>query len=91
MTERQRERQSIINTLIGPIESTGESHLDSRVLENMDFAEDVILYLVDTLARNADYKGYEKSRIDIAARSQEALRNIRETADSFKEQDGEKK
>lgn len=64
MTERQRERQSIINSLIGPIESTGESHVDGKVIENMDFAEEVILYLVDTLARNAEYKGYEKSRID---------------------------
>lgn len=49
----------------------------------MDFAEDVILYLVDTLARNAEYKGFEKSRIDIATRSQVALRNIRETVDSW--------
>lgn len=88
MNERQRERQSIINTLIGPIESTGQSHLDNRVLENMDFAEDVILYLVDTLARNAEYSGYEKSRIDIAARSQVALRNIREITDSWEGQDG---
>lgn len=54
MTDRQRERQSIINSLIGPIESTGESHVDSKVLKNMDFAEEVILYLVDTLARNAE-------------------------------------
>lgn len=88
MTERQRERQFIINTLIGPMESTGESHVDSMVLDNMDFAEDVILYLVDTLARNAEYKGYEKSRIDIAARSQVILRNIREITDSWKGQDG---
>lgn len=69
MTERQRERQSIINSLIGPIESTGESHVDGKVLENMDFAEEVILFLVDTLARNAEYKGFEKSMIDIAVRS----------------------
>ena len=88
MTERQRKRQFIINTLIGPMESTGESHVDSMVLDNMDFAEDVILYLVDTLARNAEYKGYEKSRIDIAARSQVILRNIGEIADSWKGQDG---
>lgn len=88
MTDRQRERQSIINSLIGPIESTGESHVDSKVLKNMDFAEEVILYLVDTLARNAEYKGYEKSRIDIAARSQVILRNIREITDSWKGQDG---
>lgn len=89
MTEKQIERQSIINTLIGPMESTGESHLDRKVLENMDFAEDVILYLVDTLARNAEYKGYEKSRIDIAARSQVALRNIKECADSWYGQEDE--
>ena len=88
MTERQRERQSIINSLIGPIESTGESHIDGKVLENMDFAEDVILYLMDTLARNAEYEGYEKTRIDIAARSQVVLRNIRETIDGWEGQDG---
>ena len=88
MTERQRKRQSVINTLVGPIESIGESHVDRKVLENMDFAEEVILYLVDTLERNAEYKGYEKSRIDIAARSQVALRNIRETIEDWYGQDG---
>mgnify|MGYP001623062744 CR=1 FL=1 len=81
MTERQKERQSIINTLIGPMESIGESHVDSKVIENMDFAEDVILYLVDTLARNAEYRGYEKSRIDIAVRSQVTLKYIKEIID----------
>ena len=49
----------------------------------MDFAEDVILYFIDILARNAAYKGYEKSRIDIAARSQKILRNIIEVMDSW--------
>lgn len=82
MTERQKERQSIIISLIGPVEGIGESHVDNRVLENMDFAEDVILYFIDILARNAAYKGYGKSRIDIAARSQEVLRNIIEMMDS---------
>ena len=48
----------------------------------MDFAEDTILYFIKTLERNAEYKGYEKSRIDIAARSQEVLRNIIEMMDS---------
>ena len=56
MTERQRERQSIINTLIGPIESKGESHVDSTVLKNMDFAEEVILYLVEILAKDPENK-----------------------------------
>ena len=88
MTERQRERQSIINLLIGPIESIGESHADGKILENMDFAEEVILYLVETLARNAEYEGYENTRIDIAARSQVVLRNIRETIDDWYGQDG---
>ena len=82
MTERQKERQSIIISLIGPVEGIGESHVDNRVLENMDFAEDVILYFIDILARNAAYKGYEKSRIDIVARSQKILRNIIEMMDS---------
>lgn len=82
MTERQKERQSIIISLIGPVEGIGESHVDNRVLENMDFAEDVILYFIDILARNAAYKGYEKSRIDIAAMSQKILRNIIEMMDS---------
>lgn len=85
MTERQKERQSIINTLIGPIESTGESNLDSKVLDNMDFTEDVILYFVDTLAGNAEYKGYEKSRIDIAERSQVTLKYIKEIIDGVLE------
>ena len=81
MTERQKERQSIINTLIGPMESIGESHVDSKVIENMDFVEDVISYFVDTLARNAEYRGYEKSRIDIAERSQVTLKYIKEIID----------
>lgn len=78
MTERQKERQSIIISLVGPVEGIGEGRVDKKVLENMDFAEDVILYFIKSLARNAEYKGYEKSRIDIAARSQEILRDIRE-------------
>ena len=82
MTERQKERQSIIISLVGPVEGIGESHVDNKVLENMDFAEDVILYFINILARNAAYKGYEKSQIDIAARSQELLRNIIEMMDS---------
>lgn len=82
MTERQKERQSIIISLVGPVEGIGESHVDNKVLENMDFAEDTILYFIKTLERNAEYKGYEKSRIDIAARSQEVLRNIIEMMDS---------
>lgn len=82
MTERQKERQSIIISLVGSIEGLGESHVDNKVLDNMDFAEDVILYFIDILVRNIAYKGYEKSRIDIAARSQEILRNIIEMMDS---------
>ena len=81
MTERQRERQSIINTLVGPIESIGESNFDNKVLDNMDFVEDVISYFVDTLARNAEYRGYEQSRIDIAERSQVTLKHIKEIID----------
>ena len=68
MTERQRERQSIINTLVGPIESIGESNFDNKVLDNMDFVEDVISYFVDTLARNAEYRGLLR-RKDIKVRS----------------------
>lgn len=82
MTEKQKERQSIIISLVGPVESIGESHVDYKVLENMDFVEDVILYFIDILTRNAEYKGYEKSRIDIAARSQEILRDIIEIINS---------
>ena len=81
MTERQRERQSIINTLVGQIESIGESDFDNKVLDNMDFVEYVISYFVDTLARNAEYRGYKKSRIDIAERSQVTLKYIKEIID----------
>ena len=85
----KRDRRTVINILIGPIESTGQSHLDNKVLENMDLAEDVILHLVDTLARNAEYSGYEKSRKDIAERAQAALKNIRECANSWHGQEDE--
>ena len=82
MTERQKERKSIILSLIGPISGVGETNHDEDVLKNMDFAEDILCDLVDTLARNTEYQGFEGSMIRIAERSKAVLKGLYEIIDS---------
>lgn len=82
MTERQKERKSIILSLIGPISGAGETNHDEDVLQNMDFAEDILCDLVDTLARNTEYQGFEGSMIKISERSKAVLKGLQEIIDS---------
>lgn len=82
MTERQKERKSIILSLIGPVSGAGETNHDEDVLKNMDFAEDILCDLVDTLARNTEYQGFEGSMIRISERSKAVLKGLREIIDS---------
>lgn len=82
MTERNEERKSIILRLIGSIYGVGETNYDEEVLKNMDFADDILCILVDTLARNTEYKGYERSMIDISEKSKKILEGISEIIDS---------
>ena len=82
MTERQKERKSIILSLIGPISGAGETNHDEDVLQNMDFAEDILCDLVDTLARNTEYQGFEGSMIKISERSKAVLKGLYEIIDS---------
>ena len=82
MTERDEERKSIILRLIGSIYGVGETNYDKEVLKNMDFADDILCFLVDTLARNTEYKGYERSMIDISEKSNKILKGISEIIDS---------
>lgn len=48
----------------------------------MDFADDILCLLIDTLARNTEYKGYERSMIDISKKSKKILEEISEIIDS---------
>lgn len=82
MTERQKERKLIILSLIGPVSGAGETNHDEDVLKNMDFAEDILCDLVDTLARNTEYQGFEGSMIKISERSKAVLKGLREIIDS---------
>lgn len=82
MTERQKERKSIILSLIGPISGVGETNHDEDVLKNMDFAEGILCDLVDTLARNTEYQGFEGSIIKISERSKAVLKGLYEIIDS---------
>lgn len=82
MTERQKERKSIVLSLIGPISGAGETNHDEDVLKNMDFAEDILCDLVDTLARNTEYQGFEGSMIKISERSKAVLKGLQEIIDS---------
>ena len=82
MTERQKERKSIILSLIGSVSGAGETNHDEDVLQNMDFAEDILCDLVDTLARNTEYQGFEGSMIKISERSKAVLKGLYEIIDS---------
>ena len=62
-TERQEERLSIINNLVGNIEGFGETNIDEKALANIDFAYAALYQILEQFINNARYSGYEKSRI----------------------------
>lgn len=65
ITERQQERIDIIKQLIGHINGIGETNYDNKSLENLDFLRLLLDNLRDVLVENANYEGYEASRLDI--------------------------
>lgn len=78
MTERELERLKIINQLIGNIEGVGESHIDKEALKNIDFASMVLEGAIYTIVKNAEYEGFEASRIEIKERSETVIKDILE-------------
>ena len=77
-TERQEERLSIINSLVGNIEGYGEANIDKKALENIDFAYAALFHILKQFMNNASYGGFEGSRIDLKVKSIEVLRSIKE-------------
>lgn len=65
ITERQQERIDIIKQLIGHVDGIGETNYDNKSLENLDFLRLLLDNLRDVLWENANYEGYEASRLDI--------------------------
>ena len=77
-TERQEERLSIISSLVGNIEGYGETNIDKKALENIDFAYDALYGILKQFINNARYSGFEGSRIDLKVKSIEALESLKE-------------
>lgn len=78
MTERQMERVAIIEQIIGNIESCGETNSDKKVLQNLKFAEEVIIRLTESLVRNSENNSWEFSVQEIRSESIKILKYIRE-------------
>lgn len=78
MTERQTERVAIIEQIIGNIESCGETNLDKKALQNLKFAEEVIIRLTESLVRNSENNSWEFSVQEIRSESIKILKYIRE-------------
>ena len=78
MTERQMERVAIIEQIIGNIESCGETNSDKKALQNLRFAEEVIIRLTESLVRNSENNSWEFSVQEIRSESIKILKYIRE-------------
>ncbi len=78
MTERQTERVAIIEQIIGNIESCGETNSDKKALQNLKFAEEVIIRLTESLVRNSENNSWEFSVQEIRSESIKILKYIRE-------------
>lgn len=81
MTEAKKERIDIILDLVGYVTGCGESHADSRAMENIEFSESVLLEILVQYIDNANYNGYEGSRLDLKRKSIEVLEGIKERID----------
>ena len=84
-TERQEERLSIINTLVGNIESYGETNIDNEAIKNIDFAYDVLYLILKQFINNILYDGNEESRLKIREKSLKILKSLKEDIDDLKE------
>lgn len=78
MTEREMERVAIIEQIIGNIESCGETNSDKKALQNLKFAEEIIIRLIESLVRNAEDDSYEFSVQEIRKESVKILKYIQE-------------
>ena len=78
MTERQMERVAIIEQSIGNIESCGETNSDKKALQNLKFAGEVIIRLIESLIRNSENNSYEFSVQEIRKESIKILKYIQE-------------
>lgn len=83
MTERQMERVAIIEQIIGNIESCGETNSDKRALQNLKFAEEIIIRLIESLIRNSEDNSYEFSVQEIRRESIKILKYIREVTQNI--------
>ena len=78
VTERQMERAAIIEQIIGNIESCGETNSDKKALQNLEFAEEITIRLIESLIRNSENNSYEFSVQEIKKESIKILKYIQE-------------
>lgn len=78
MSERELERIDIIKMLIGNTRGIGDSNADKKALDNIDFANEVLIEILNPLVVNAEYDGCEASRQEIAGKSRYVLEGISE-------------
>lgn len=78
VTERQMERVAIIEQIIGNIESCGETNSDKKALQNLKFAEEIIIRLIESLVRNSGNNSWEFSVQEIRDESIKILKYIQE-------------
>lgn len=83
MTERQMERVTIIEQIIGNIESCGETNSDKRALQNLKFAEEIIIRLIEGLVRNSEDNSWGFSVQEIRNESIKILKYIQEMTQDF--------
>lgn len=84
--ERKKERLSIIENIVGNIEGYGEEHTDRRALDNIPFANEALWSILEGFLRNAQYNGYEASRLNLKEESIKALESIKESVDEILEE-----
>ena len=78
VTERQMERVAIIEQIIGNIESCGETNSDKKALQNLEFAEEITIRLIESLIRNSENNSYEFSVQEVKKESIKILKYIQE-------------
>ena len=72
------ERAAIIKQIIGNIESCGETNSDKKALQNLEFAEEITIRLIESLIRNSENNSYEFSVQEIKKESIKILKYIQE-------------
>ena len=72
------ERAAIIEQIIGNIKSCGETNSDKKALQNLEFAEEITIRLIESLIRNSENNSYEFSVQEIKKESIKILKYIQE-------------